>query len=328
MQFVDFAKIRVVAGTGGNGCVAFRREKFVPKGGPSGGNGGDGGSIRIVVDPNLHTLQDLRYHRIYKAGRGRHGEGSLKDGKRGADVTIRVPPGTIVRDAAAGEVLADLQTAEDQLEVAAGGRGGRGNAAFVSPTHQAPRESEAGAAGEERELELELKVLADVGLVGFPNAGKSTLLSVVSRATPRIADYPFTTLTPNLGIVKSGDFTSFVMADIPGLIEGAHEGKGLGSQFLRHIERCQILLFLIDAHEEDIGKAYRDLKTELKQHDPRLLERHRLVAITKMDSFRGLPEVHLDDSARVMPISAVSREGLDTLIRTLYDLLQEAGYAA
>lgn len=257
MKFVDYVKIKVMGGKGGDGIIAFRREKFVPKGGPSGGNGGKGGSIIIEVNAQLHTLQDIRYHRIYKATRGRHGEGSLKHGKKGQDIIIKVPAGTVVKDFVSGDVLADLQIDGESIVAARGGNGGRGNAEFVKPTHQAPREFEYGRTGEQRELELELKVLADVGLVGFPNAGKSTLLSRVSRAKPKIADYPFTTLVPNLGIVKSGAYSSFVMADIPGLIEGAHEGKGLGTQFLRHVERCSILLFLVDVNDEDPSESYR-----------------------------------------------------------------------
>lgn len=317
MQFVDLAKISVQAGKGGDGCVAFRREKFVPKGGPSGGNGGDGGSVVFIVDPQLHTLQDIRYHRSYKADRGRHGEGSLKHGKSGADVEVRVPPGTVVRDRQSGEVLADLHEDYDRIVIARGGQGGRGNAEFTSPTHQAPREWESGREGEFRELELELKVLADVGLVGFPNAGKSTLLSVISRAKPKVADYPFTTLTPNLGIVKSGEYKSFVMADIPGLIEDAHKGKGLGSQFLRHVERCKVLLFLVDANDEDPGESYRMLYNEIEKHDTTLLERKRILGITKMDSFQGVPSMKVFEPVEIHPFSSVSREGLDELVQRL-----------
>ena len=326
MQFVDHVKIMVTGGKGGDGCMAFRREKYVPKGGPSGGNGGNGGSIILKVNPHLHTLQDLRYHRIYKADRGRHGEGSLKDGKHGQDVIIEVPPGTEVHDVASRQLLGDLQAESDMLVVAKGGRGGRGNATYVTATHQAPREWEPGREGQERELELELKVLADVGLVGFPNAGKSTLLSVVSRARPKIADYPFTTLVPNLGIVKSGDYTSFVMADIPGLIQGAAEGKGLGSQFLRHVERCQVLLFLVDANEEDPTQAYLDLLEELRKHDESLLNRQRVLAISKIDSMQGLPTIKLPDPIPIMPFSSLSREGLNELIKLLTDLLAKENH--
>lgn len=320
MRFVDYVKIRVQAGHGGNGIVAFRREKFVPKGGPAGGNGGSGGSIIIEVDEQLHTLQDIRYHRIYKAGRGRHGEGSLRHGKKGDDIIIRVPAGTIVKEVR-GATLADLQQEGESIIAARGGWGGRGNAKFVSSTHQAPREFEEGKPGQERELELELKVLADVGLVGFPNAGKSTLLSRVSRAKPKIADYPFTTLTPNLGIVKSGEYTSFVMADIPGLIEGAHEGKGLGTQFLKHVERCSVLLFLVDSNDEDPSESYRLLYEEIKKYSPILLKRKRFLAITKMDSFPGVPEMATFEPVDIFPISSVSGEGIENLIQALAKII-------
>ena len=320
MRFVDYVKIRVQAGHGGNGIVAFRREKFVPKGGPAGGNGGSGGSIIIEVDEQLHTLQDIRYHRIYKAGRGRHGEGSLRHGKKGDDIVIRVPAGTIVKEVR-GAILADLQQEGESIIAARGGWGGRGNAKFVSSTHQAPREFEEGKPGQERELELELKVLADVGLVGFPNAGKSTLLSRVSRAKPKIADYPFTTLTPNLGIVKSGEYTSFVMADIPGLIEGAHEGKGLGTQFLKHVERCSVLLFLVDSNDEDPSESYRLLYEEIKKYSPILLKRKRFLAVTKMDSYTGVPKMATIEPVDIFPISSVSGEGIENLIQALAKII-------
>jgi GTP-binding protein len=317
MRFVDYVKIKVIAGKGGDGIIAFRREKFVPKGGPSGGNGGRGGNISIEVDAQLHTLQDIRYHRIYKATRGKHGEGSLRHGKNGEDITIKVPAGTIIKDLLNSEVVADLQIDGESIVVAHGGRGGRGNAEFVGPTHQAPREFEYGREGQERDLELELKVLADVGLVGFPNAGKSTLLSRVSRAKPKIADYPFTTLTPNLGIVKSGAYSSFVMADIPGLIEGAHEGKGLGIRFLKHVERCSVLLFLVDANDEDPAESYRLLYEEVKKYSSELIQRKRMLAVTKMDSIVGVPKMSTFEPVDIFPISSVSGEGLETLIKAL-----------
>ena len=323
MRFVDYVKIKVIPGKGGDGIIAFRREKFVPKGGPSGGNGGRGGSIILKVDAQLHTLQDIRYHRIYKANRGKHGEGSLRHGKKGGDVTVKVPAGTIVKDLHNGEVVADLQIDGESIVVAHGGRGGRGNAEFATPTHQAPREFEYGRDGRERDLELELKVLADVGLVGFPNAGKSTLLSRVSRAKPKIADYPFTTLTPNLGIVKSGAYSSFVMADIPGLIEGAHEGKGLGIQFLKHVERCSVLLFLVDANDEDPSESYRLLFEEVKKYSPGLIQRKRMLAITKMDSFVGVPKMSTFEPVELFPISSVSGEGLEVLIKALSTSISE-----
>ena len=323
MRFVDYVKIKVIPGKGGDGIIAFRREKFVPKEGPSGGNGGKGGSIILQVDAQLHTLQDIRYHRIYKANRGKHGEGSLRHGKKGDDVTVKVPAGTIVKDLHNGEVVADLQIDGESIVVARGGRGGRGNAEFVTATHQAPREFEYGREGQERELELELKVLADVGLVGFPNAGKSTLLSRVSRAKPKIADYPFTTLTPNLGIVKYGAYSSFVMADIPGLIEGAHEGKGLGIQFLKHVERCSVLLFLVDANDEDPSESYRLLFQEVKKYSPGLIQRKRMLAITKMDSFVGVPKMSTFEPVDLFPISSVSGEGLEDLIKALSASISE-----
>ena len=323
MRFVDYVKIKVIAGKGGDGIIAFRREKFVPKGGPSGGNGGRGGSILLQADIQLHTLQDIRYHRIYKANRGKHGEGSLRHGKKGDDVTIKVPAGTIIKDLHNGEVVADLQIDGESIVVARGGHGGRGNAEFVTATHQAPREFEYGREGQERDLELELKVLADVGLVGFPNAGKSTLLSRVSRAKPKIADYPFTTLTPNLGIVKSGAYSSFVMADIPGLIEGAHEGKGLGIQFLKHVERCSVLLFLVDANDEDPSESYRLLFQEVRKYSPGLIQRKRMLAITKMDSFVGVPKMSTFEPVDLFPISSVSGEGLEDLIKALSASISE-----
>ncbi|MCF7822949.1 MAG: GTPase ObgE [Candidatus Marinimicrobia bacterium] len=323
MRFIDYVKIKVIAGHGGNGIVAFRREKFVPKGGPAGGNGGNGGSIILQADTQLHTLQDIRYHRIYKADRGRHGEGSLRQGKSGADVTIHVPAGTVVKDADTGEILADLIQAGESIVAARGGWGGRGNAEFVTATHQAPREFEEGRAGQERMLELELKVLADVGLVGLPNAGKSTLLSRVSRAKPKIADYPFTTLVPNLGIVKSGEYASFVMADIPGLVEGAHEGKGLGTQFLRHVERCSVLLFLVDANDEDPAESYRLLHNEINKFSPNLLKRKRILALTKMDAYVGVPKMSTFEPIDIYPISSISGEGLDTLLKALVDSIGE-----
>ena len=323
MRFVDYVKIKVIPGKGGDGIIAFRREKFVPKGGPAGGNGGRGGSIILKVDTQLHTLQDIRYHRIYKANRGKHGEGSLRHGKKGEDITVKVPAGTIVKDLHNGEVVADLQVNGESIVVAQGGRGGRGNAEFVTPTHQAPREFEYGREGRERELELELKVLADVGLVGFPNAGKSTLLSRVSRAKPKIADYPFTTLTPNLGIVKSGAYSSFVMADIPGLIEGTHEGKGLGIQFLKHVERCSVLLFLVDANDEDPAESYRLLFEEVKKYSPGLIQRKRILAVTKMDSMVGVPKMATFEPVDLFPISSVSGEGLEDLIKALSTSISE-----
>ena len=245
-MFIDHATIRVKAGDGGNGCVAFRREKFVPKGGPSGGDGGKGGSVWIVASKRLNTLYHLQFQREWRAGRGQHGMGSNCSGHEGADVFIELPVGSLVRDKAGGDLLADLAHDGERVLVAKGGRGGWGNQHFATATRQAPRFAQPGDAGEERELAIELKLIADVGIVGLPNAGKSTLISVISAARPKIADYPFTTLVPNLGVVKADDDETFVVADIPGLIEGAHEGHGLGDQFLRHVERCSVLVHLVD----------------------------------------------------------------------------------
>src|SRR5580692_10200617 len=246
-MFVDEAKIYVKAGDGGNGCVAFRREKYVPRGGPSGGDGGHGGSVYLEANPNDNTLLRYRYNREFKGERGRHGEGSNCTGVSGDEMILKVPVGTLLYDEQGGELLADLKRRGQRILVAQGGKGGRGNQHFAKPWHQAPREKEEGQPGAERRLRLELKLIADVGIIGFPNAGKSTLISVISAARPKIADYPFTTLTPNLGVVKVGDEQSFVVADIPGLVKGAHQGVGLGIQFLRHIERTRLFIHLIDA---------------------------------------------------------------------------------
>ncbi|MBN2602152.1 MAG: GTPase ObgE, partial [Candidatus Marinimicrobia bacterium] len=245
-MFVDWTKVFIKSGDGGKGCVAFRREKHVPKGGPSGGDGGHGGDVILQVDPNIFTLQDIKYHKSYKAKNGGSGQGARKHGLDAESIIIKVPRGTVVIDEDSNQVLADLAEQNSSVIIAAGGKGGRGNATFATSTNRAPRYCEMGLPGEEKNLIFELKVISDVGLVGFPNAGKSTLISKISAAKPKIADYPFTTLTPNLGIVKYGSYRAFVMADIPGLIEGAHQGKGLGHRFLRHLERTRILVFLID----------------------------------------------------------------------------------
>ena len=248
-MFVDYTKVELRAGKGGSGCVSFRREKYIPKGGPDGGNGGRGGNIVAVADNNLHTLQDIRYSKIYRAKNGSPGSSSMKTGKDGEDIFIRVPLGTVIRNIESGDVAGELIEDTDEIIICKGGIGGKGNVNYKSSTHQTPRYAQSGKEGESGQFEFELKILADVGLVGFPNAGKSTLLSVLSKAKPKIADYPFTTLEPHLGIVKTGEYQSFLMADIPGLIEGASKGKGLGHQFLRHIERNRLLLFLIDGNE-------------------------------------------------------------------------------
>ncbi len=272
MHFVDEVKIYVKAGDGGRGCVSFRREKCVPKGGPDGGDGGRGGDIILKVDDRLHTLLDLRYQRHYKAKRGEHGRGSGQHGKDAPDLIIRVPAGTIIKEQEGG-FIADLTKDGQQIIIAKAGRGGRGNARFASSTNQAPRYAQPGTTGEERWLALNLKLLADVGLLGFPNAGKSTLISRISQARPKVADYPFTTLTPNLGVVKSGDYKSFVVADIPGLLPGAHQGVGLGDRFLKHIERTKILVHLIDISqgaERDPVIEYKTINNELAQFSPKL----------------------------------------------------------
>lgn len=282
-MFIDTAKILVEAGRGGSGCVSFRREKFVPKGGPDGGNGGHGGSITLQVDGNLRTLLDFQHRKHFRATRGEHGKGANKTGRDGEDITILVPPGTVVRDAETAQELADMVNTGETFVIARGGRGGRGNATYVTSTNQAPRDWEPGELGESRWLTLELKLIAEVGLVGLPNAGKSTLLSRISAARPKIADYAFTTLTPNLGVVRYGEHNSFVVADIPGLIEGAHEGRGLGTEFLRHIERTRVLAILIEATSEDLSATYETLLAELKGYDKRLLDKPRVVVLSKMD---------------------------------------------
>src|SRR5580692_5278104 len=286
-MFIDEVRILVKAGDGGNGCLAFRREKYVPRGGPSGGDGGRGGNVTLVADEHENTLLKFRFNPEHKAQRGRHGEGSNRTGAEGYSIELKVPVGTVVYDDATGERLHDFEAPGDRFLVARGGKGGKGNARFATSTHQAPTEHEPGKPGEEKTLRLELKLLADVALVGFPNAGKSTLISRISAARPKIADYPFTTLVPNLGIVQAPEeHKSFVVADIPGLIEGASEGKGLGLQFLRHIERSRVLLFLLDGQSTDLApkEAYKVLKAELKNFSPELLEKPRLIAITKWDS--------------------------------------------
>jgi GTP-binding protein len=313
--FVDYVEISVKAGNGGRGCVSFRREKYVPKGGPDGGDGGDGGDVIIKVDSHLTTLLDFRYIKHYKAGSGEEGKGAKKHGKRGEDVRIKVPPGTVVKDLETQKILADL-VAEDQIYVVAkGGKGGKGNARFKSPTHQAPRRSEPGTKGEVKRLALELKLLADVGIVGHPNVGKSTLLSKLSSARPKIADYPFTTLSPNLGMVKLNETKSFILADIPGLIEGAHQGKGLGLQFLKHIQRTKLLLYLLDATSSDLKGDFRTLRNEIKLFDPRLSECPRVVAINKIDL---LPEGKIkkfnDNQDHICYISALTGKGLKDLL--------------
>lgn len=282
-MFVDYAEIEVWGGKGGNGCISFRREKYLPKGGPNGGDGGTGGDLILQVDADLSTLLDFHYKRIYKAENGKHGEGKDRTGENGKDLVVKVPPGTVVKDKESGEVLGDLISSEDLFIAAKGGRGGKGNAHFKSSTNQAPRFAQPGEKGEMRKIVLDLKLLADVGIVGPPNAGKSTLLARVSDARPKIGPYPFTTLKPNLGVVRLKSGKSFILADIPGLIEGAHKGKGLGLDFLRHIQRTKILIFLLDVTAPDIPLEYNRLKQELKLYDLSLLEKPAILALNKID---------------------------------------------
>ncbi|MEM7447034.1 MAG: GTPase ObgE [Myxococcota bacterium] len=330
MDFIDEVTIEVRAGDGGNGCIAFRREKFVPLGGPSGGDGGDGGSVVLQAQSSLSTLFDLRYRKLVRAGRGEHGRGKDQYGKRGKSRVAAVPIGTQVFDLETGELLADLCRLDQEVTVAKGGRGGRGNIHFATPYDRAPRRAEPGGEGQRRKLRLELKLLADVGVVGFPNTGKSTLISVVSRARPKIADYPFTTLTPNLGVVSLGDSRNFVMADIPGIIEGASEGAGLGLRFLRHVERCRCLLHLITVDPDPARDPLADLDrllVELECFDPALAKRPMIVGLSKTD----LPEVRARSEEihaalqrrnfEVYGISSATREGLDELITGLEKLL-------
>ena len=334
MIFLDEAVIEAAAGRGGNGCVAFRREKFVPRGGPAGGDGGDGGSVYLVGDRGLNTLYHLRHRRRVESERGRHGEGSNKTGRRGADADVEVPLGTAVLDQAGGP-LGEILEHGQKLLVAQGGRGGRGNARFATSTNRAPRRADPGAEGEERRLRLELKLLADVGLVGLPNAGKSTLISAVSAARPKIADYPFTTLVPQLGVVADGPLSApFVIADLPGLIAGAAEGAGLGHQFLRHVERCRVLVHLVDLAGGE-GSAEDDLATieaELEAFDPGLLARRRLVVGSKSDAADDDRRRQLRDAAdrRRLPyleLSSATRQGLGELVGELSRGLQEENAA-
>ncbi|MCS7172959.1 MAG: GTPase ObgE [Armatimonadetes bacterium] len=328
-MFLDQARIFVRAGDGGAGCVSFRREKYVPKGGPDGGDGGKGGDVILRADEGLHTLVDFRYRRVFRAKRGEHGQGGNRTGRSAPDLIIPVPPGTVVRDARTGEVLADLVRHGQEVVVARGGRGGRGNARFVTPTRRAPRFAEPGEKGEERVLDLELRVLADVGFVGFPNAGKSTLLARISAARPKIADYPFTTLHPHLGVVRIREGASFVAADLPGLIKGAHRGAGLGHQFLRHVLRTRLLLFVLDLAAEDPLGAYEVLRAELRAYDSRLEERPCAVALNKIDlpEARGRLEqaraAFAERGIPAYPISALTGEGIPLLLQALYAQLRK-----
>ena len=331
-MFIDEARIYVKAGDGGDGCMAFRREKYVPRGGPSGGDGGAGGDVLMEAREQINTLLHFRFNQEFKAQRGRHGEGSKRTGRRGQDVALLVPMGTVVYDERRGEKLHDF-TAPTQREVLArGGRGGRGNARFATSTHQAPREHERGFPGQERWLRLELKLLADVGLIGFPNAGKSTLISRISAARPKIADYPFTTLEPNLGVVNAGEYRSYVVADIPGLIEGAHQGAGLGSRFLRHIERTRLLAHLIDLSDatgRDPRQDFHVIQEELERFNPLLAAKPMLVVASKLDVMNDRARLQLlrafcaERGMELHPISSVTGEGVEVLKVVLADKLDQ-----
>jgi GTP-binding protein len=324
-MFIDRAVVHVVAGAGGAGACSFRREKFVPKGGPDGGDGGTGGSVFVRADENLSTLLDYRYRTLWKAERGTHGKGKNMTGKSGADLFLPVPPGTEVRDVETGELVGALLAPGEVLRVAKGGRGGHGNAWFASPTHQAPREWEPGQWGQERRLELVLKLIADVGLLGEPNAGKSTLLSVVSAARPRIADYPFTTLEPQLGVVGLSDHRSFVLADIPGIIEGAHAGKGLGLRFLQHVERTRLIVVLVPVDSPDPQASYELLRREAASYGAALAAKPHVVVITKIDLLApGTPRpvVRTQDDAPVFAISAITGAGIPDLLEALWQRLR------
>ncbi len=334
-MLIDNAKITIKSGDGGRGCVSFRREKYVPKGGPNGGDGGKGGDVVFQADNSLATLIDFRYKRTYRAPNGVPGLGGDKTGKNGKDIVILVPCGSIVKDFDSGYILADLIENGDSYLAVKGGKGGRGNARFATSTNQAPRQSEPGIKGEEKIIEIELKMIADVGLVGLPNAGKSTLISKISAAKPKIADYPFTTLQPNLGIVRYKDYQSFVVADIPGLIEGAHTGKGLGIRFLKHIERTKVLVFLIDAtlipYKENKIEDYEILVNELKSYDKKLLEKPKLICFSKIDSLtpdqvKELSKIKFTkgrskEKITVLNISSVSGENIPKLLDEIWMLL-------
>ncbi len=326
MKFVDEVRIHVKAGDGGDGAVAWRREKFIPRGGPAGGDGADGGDVVLEVDPQLSTLLDYRYVREHRARSGEDGRGSDQNGHAGPPLVLRVPPGTVVKDAATGETIADLGEPGARFVVAKGGRGGLGNMNFATSTNQAPRYAEDGTPGEEKDLVLELKLLAEVGIVGYPNAGKSTLIARISRARPKIADYPFTTLVPNLGVVGWREGRSFVVADIPGLIEGAHEGAGLGHRFLRHVERCRVLVHLVEGANPGEGRSpkadFDAINRELALHSPELAKKPQVVAVTKVD----VPEARAaglelrkllarrKKPVKVHLLSAVTGEGVDALL--------------
>ena len=326
MKFIDEVTIEVKAGDGGNGCCSFRREKFVPFGGPNGGNGGDGGDVIIKASKDVFTLLDLRYQQFYRAGRGQHGMGKDMDGKTGADVIIKVPVGSLIKDINSGELLADLVEAGAEVVVAKAGAGGRGNTAFASSTNRAPRRFEPGNPGEQRKCFIEIKLIADVGIIGFPNVGKSTFITRISAARPKIADYPFTTLTPNLGVVRNEKWGHFVVADLPGLIKDAHKGAGLGTKFLRHVERNKIFLHLVDGFEPKTGSIDKDFEAinkELFLHNPELKSKPQIVGINKMDLspdpsvIKKAKEYFTSIHVPVFEISAIKGKGIDKLVESL-----------
>ena len=325
-MFIDRARIRCTAGGGGNGCISFRREKYVPRGGPDGGDGGDGGDILMVADAQLQSLTDLKYHSTWRGERGDHGRGKDQHGKNGQPLIIRVPPGTQVRDFETNELITELLEDGQQFLAAKGGIGGRGNARFLSNQNRAPRNAEKGEPGEEREFFIELKLIAEVGLVGLPNAGKSTFLAQVTRAQPKIADYPFTTLSPNLGVAYLSGYRQFLLADIPGIIEGAAEGKGLGHDFLRHIERNKVLLYLVDLGDEDPTDTLRILEKELVDYEASLAERPRVIAFNKIDITENRPK--FDALSKEIPnafaISAATGDGIEPLLERIYELVEQA----
>jgi GTP-binding protein len=329
-MFIDRAVVQVTAGTGGSGACSFARFKYRPKGGPDGGDGGHGGSVYVRADANLATLLDYRYRTVWKAERGEHGKGKTQTGASAEDVYLPVPPGTVVRDAETGAELGELLSPGTTLLVARGGRGGRGNARFATSTHQAPREWEPGEEGQSRNLELVLKLIADVGLLGEPNAGKSTLLSVVSAARPKIADYPFTTLEPNLGVVQLSGHRTFVMADIPGIIEGAHAGKGLGLKFLQHVERTRVLAYLVPLDAENPQQVYDGLRREVHQYSEALAGSPHVVVLTKRDLLPAaspVPSLVAPESAGVLAISSAAGSGLDELKEFLWSFVERAKVA-
>lgn len=329
-MFIDEAIIKVIAGRGGDGCLAFRREKYVQMGGPYGGNGGHGANIKFVVDTGLHTLIDLRYMKLIKGDKGENGSGKNQNGKNASDVIIKVPQGTVVSDMDTGLIIADMKNINDEVIVASGGRGGRGNTAFKTQSNPCPNFAENGEPGEERILKIELKLLADVGLVGLPSVGKSTFLSKVSSAKPKIADYHFTTLSPNLGVVKTKDNRSFVIADLPGLIEGASEGTGLGDKFLRHVERTKVIAHIIDMGKCEGRDPYEDFITinkELENFNPKLIKKPMIVIANKMDikeSEKNLEEFKKKVQCEVYPISAINSSGIDNVLIKLADLIDES----